>query len=489
MTLPGFVRVIGVVTAAVLAASQAVAGAGAAAAATIPGACTHYDQLVLLASPLEPVAGVAGAGVVQARYPATLGSTWTYQRLDAAAVGLPTLADAWFGVSAVAADVTGDGCSDAVVGVLDGGGGVGRVVVVPGDGKALIPARAAVLDPTAAGIGAGDRAGWAVSVASTERGSVIVTGAPDHDVSGAPDAGALVTWLLPTGAAPHTVPTAGPAAAWRLGAGGPAGKADAGDHFGAVLSQPRPTATATEAAGPVGGVVIAGIPDDDVSGRKDAGSIAEVHFEGAGIVGVVVMSEGSKMPNGRRMPGKPRAGDHFGASVAALMGQLSAVGIPGRDANGKRDSGAAVVCTWTLRCRMITQDSKRVPDRSEQGDHFGWAVTACDCNLHEATTVTISTPDEDLGGTKDVGQATYVGVEANEPFQYMLLPAPTGLPAGSRFGSSLASAMYHTYIDEDQGGDLIVAAAGPTLGTGTYFNGFAGRGPFTALQTGVYPGP
>jgi len=142
---------------------------------------------------------------------------------------------------------------------------------------------------------------------------------------------------------------------------------------------------------------------------------------------------------GGGLPGESRAGDRLGASVT-YRGGFAAFGIPGKDADGIRDSGSVVVhdgATYSV----LTQDAPGVPDKSERSDAFGAAVAIGEDNSDDgALVLAVGAPGEDVKRQKDAGAMTYVelGMAPPMPTTISAYKQPTtGLRSGDRFGSSL----------------------------------------------------
>ena len=180
-------------------------------------ACTEYDGLSALGSPLETVAGVANAGTVRVRH---ISGSPGPQTVDSTSVGLAPTSDKFGYATSTGRLNSADGCTDVVIGAPYANGGAGRVVLIPGSANGLALDRALVLDAAAAGIAAGDRLGSAVSIVTTEAGVLVAAGAPGYNAPGATDAGAIVTWFIPSGGTAGTIPSPGAPSLLVQGAGG-----------------------------------------------------------------------------------------------------------------------------------------------------------------------------------------------------------------------------------------------------------------------------
>jgi hypothetical protein len=433
--------------------------------------CADYDQFSAIGSPDQVVSGLPYAGAVLVRH---VGGAQPPQTLTAASVGLPQTAAGRFGQATASVDVNLDGCADLVVGVPNALGGVGRVVVVPGSGDALAIDRAVVLDPTAAGIVAGDELGWSVTATRVDSGTLIVAGAPAHNVATASDAGALVSWLIPDGGPDGFIPAPAAPVLWTQGAGGLLGTADPDDHFGAVLSPATRVAT---------GSLAVGIPDEDVGSKYDTGAVAVLSFTGAG-----GLAANTLVWQGSGIPGTSKSGDNLGAAVVVDSSGIVGVGIPGKDANGKKDSGAVVVRNPSGGLSLVTQNTKGVPDKSEKYDHFGAALAdVFGIRGTEVSSLVVGVPDEDLGKKLNVGAVTYIDYSEVTKLTYGAQKA-AGLPAKGRFGWSLQQVSGDWANDEDTVDHLFIGAPGQSsLVAGQYFK--AGAAGVTHWEAPVYFAP
>ena len=405
----------GVLPAALVPAAVAV---GAPAEVTVGPACAGWggDRAVALGSPRRSVDGVPQAGVVELRY--RTGSQWEVSTVTSAMLGLPTEANGWFGASVAVFSDHQSGCPALVIGVPGANQGRGAVVVLPDYGNGLVPGAAVWLPTQSLSLQPGDRLGASLTTLEWCCGdagkgwSLIAAGAPGTDAPGAPDAGAVLGWrVLQDSARVAGVPPVPlsfqPPDTYVQGVGGLQGRAERNDRFGSVLSEVAD-----------GGLVV-GIPEEDIGARKDAGAVAFLRFSTSGVL------EGNDLLwQGSGLPGKSRAGDRAGAAVLDRQ-----VGVPGKDADGRKDSGAVLM--WdneNNRYRVVTQNSKGVPDTSEKGDAFGSAL---------AGNLAVGVPGEDVKGRKDVGAVTYL------PGHMFLTEAKAyrqrtpSLGTGDRFGSTL----------------------------------------------------
>jgi hypothetical protein len=169
---------------------------------------------------------------------------------------------------------------------------------------------------------AGDRFGSAIAFslyfAGGEDGSFIAIGAPGKSVDRKAAAGAVVITVTPTS---HVT-----ASFISQDSPGDPNAPELGDHFGAVLK--------TEDV-----ALYIGVPDEDVGDRADAGIVEDYDPSG----GYRFTLQQGK----RHFPGRPEAGDHFGAALSFLASSRTTdlcapsliVGVPGQDVAGLPDAG------------------------------------------------------------------------------------------------------------------------------------------------------
>lgn len=447
-------------------ASGAATSDGVATVRTFCAGYGHADGAAV-GSPGRDVGDVPDAGVVVVRHPFAAddpGTVITIQDL-----GIAPRPHDRFGAAVVWANLSsGDriveplqtrlgSCPDLVVGVPGANEGRGAVVIIPDFGAGLELARAALLPVEALGLQPGDALGAALGVAPAAYGDSVVTlvaGAPGRDLAGAPNAGALVTWTFPvlTGdlAVDPAVPAPRAPVVVMQGSGGILGKAERSDRFGSVIS-----------AG--WDALSVGIPREDVGRRSNAGAVAVLRFADGQVV------SNDLLWLGHGLPGKPRAGDKLGAAVAGA-GSAMAIGAPGRDSNGRGNSGAVLVCwRWSETAdpywRLITQNTRGVPDRSERGDAFGSAVaTVAGRTGAETSAIAIGVPGEDYGRRRNVGAVTYLDLFPERQDQegrwaFGTQPLPR-LSSGDRFGSSLVRVPGDPGDDEDTTDTVLVGAPG-----------------------------
>lgn len=416
-----------------------------------------------LGSPRRAVAGVPQAGVVRVQVH-NLSADAPPLVLTSTMLGIQAEPMGHLGAAVVGAHVSfPDYCADLVIGMPGADGGRGAVLVVPDFGSGFEVARAVRLPTSTLGLQPGDGLGTAIGVVQSANGAVIVAGAPGRDLPSAANAGQLVSWLVPAAwdtptslPATPTVPSPQEPVTYAQGAGGAPGHAERGDRFGSVI-----------ASDPVNGwwgaaTLAVGIPKEDIGSKANAGAVALLTFTNGLLTGHDLIWQG------HGLPGKSRAGDLLGAAVTG-PGSRQAFGIPGKDSNRRKDSGAVIVWqrdaadpgtgTW----RVITQNTRGVPDRSEKGDRFGSALAVgAGMAYQETYTIAVGAPGEDVGGRTNAGAVTWLTwMSEDDPphFAYSLLKV-RGLASGDAFGSRLVVVSDDPGMEENIRDTLFVGAPG-----------------------------
>lgn len=232
-----------------------------------------------------------------------------------------------------------------------------------------------------AGLASGAGFGTALAVLTYPRPGLAI-GAPLATVSGRAQAGVLVT-------VPFAGDEPGSAGTWTQGSAGVPDTAEAGDRFGAplaasgsvlVVGTPRESVGTVAASGLVtaftwtgsaladgkaasqatrgvpsaseagdnfggavavhDGLILAGVPGEDLGTVKDAGSVAELAYSRGALFPGTTRSQSSA-----GVPGSDQAGDAFGSAVAILepcansSAVAYAIGVPGKSVAGLARAG------------------------------------------------------------------------------------------------------------------------------------------------------
>jgi hypothetical protein len=384
-----------------------------------------------------PGAGLAidnavGAGAVDVLYGdgVNLASRRRQRLVPGRALGVPVEAGSGFGTSLSVGALNEDQFDDLAIGIprLDAGTAVdaGAVLVLFGGPDGLGERRLLLRQGDLPGSGraeSGDRFGSTVLIGSDRQ---LFVGAPGEGIGAADGAGAVVAFrgLAEVGTSPSA----------RLisQAGAVAGAAEAGDHFGSALWCGSD------------GVLLVGVPGEDIGGVVDAGAVIEVLPSGAS-------TQFSQDTPG--MGGVAEAGDRFGSSIQFMSGRI-AIGAPGEDVGHIRDAGM-INFLYALfsgsrprpSIRVLTQDSPGVPGKAERGDRFGSVLAVPYRAVGQPERLLVGVPDEDLGTLVDAGAVWSLSFSTRDPTWSVTgrvwTQASQGVPgtpeSGDRLGASLAT--------------------------------------------------
>jgi hypothetical protein len=166
--------------------------------------------------------------------------------------------------------------------------------------------------------------------------------------------------------------------------------------------------------------LVIGVPNEDVGAVGDEGAIA-----GTGSVSVLygsatgLTATGSQLwnQNVSSMQDLSESDDRFGWALAA--GDFDgdgfdelAVGVPNEAVGAVADAGAVHIIQGSIDGltdagnQMWVEDNAGIPDTSEAGDLFGFALAAGDFDSDGRADLAIGVPLEDLGGIVDAGSVT-----------------------------------------------------------------------------------
>ena len=410
-----------------------------------------YDDAAV-GDPYATVNGQAGAGAVTVLFGDDDGRIGEGERtvITQASFGESPEAGDHFGWDvALAPAGLGTDCADLLVGSPgeDVGGAVDAGVAhlirdLPNtEGTPELEAFVLTQDDAGGDVEAGDELGYTVAIggALQEDGYRLVVGAPGESSGTTADVGAVNVWNLDLEPNGYTELRQG-----RMMPGGVRvpGTPRAGDRFGAALvmgSMDLPEREGDEIAQ---GLII-GAPGDTVAGHDAAGSVTLVQesFHSASLIS----------QDSARVPGSAETGDQFGASLALSafvrnQPSLLAVGSPGEDVEGVRDTGSVTLFTNTSE-RFVprtgfSQATDGVPGANEAGDRFGASLAFG----HRALTLMIGIPTEDIGSATDAGAVQPVRVPGPQlPLKF--LPSITestsgtvgAVGTGHQFGRSLGA--------------------------------------------------
>lgn len=148
-----------------------------------------------------------------------------------------------------------------------------------------------------------------------------------------------------------------------------------------------------------------GVPGEDVGSVRDAGAVQVLYGSASG----PTARDQVWHQNRKGIKGGAEQGDGFGSATAS--GDFDAdgfadlaVGIPGEDLGGKRDTGAVQVLYGgssglTARDQLWHQDRPGIPGANEAGDMFGGSVAAGDFNGDGRTDLAIGVTFERFTGS------------------------------------------------------------------------------------------
>jgi FG-GAP repeat len=305
------------------------------------------------------------------------------QLVDAATRGVPGRVDPGdlLGFSLAAGDLEGDGFDDLAIGVpreaVSGIAHAGAVVVLHGSPRGVGALDDARWTQGSAGVPDapehGDLFGRALSAGDYDGDGAedLAVGAPHEDVGPGGDEGAVEVLR----GSPDGVTSSG-AHRFTQNTRGMGDAAEAGDAFGMPLAS-------GDVDGNGRGDLVVGAFSEDVDGQRDAGA-----------VNLLLGSEGGLAPAAGRsfwnedvtgVPGVAGAHDAFAEQIA--VGDLNGDGFDDlavgdhHDSEAGPDEAGAVSVFYAATsglsasgAQQLTQNSPRVPDAAEAGDHFGSAV-------------------------------------------------------------------------------------------------------------------
>ncbi|MGH8867492.1 MAG: hypothetical protein ACRDYU_05790 [Actinomycetes bacterium] len=346
-----------------------------------------------------------------------------------------------FGASVALGDLEDDGCDEIVTGAPGVSGDAGRVYVVFGAADTGFESTGAItLDDSSSG----DRFGAAVALSPNEAGAGfdLWVGAPFDDVDGVSNAGSVTHYAVTASGGEATVGP--PIETLTQNSAGVPGVAEAGDHFGAVLSATR-----------LG--VFVGQPDEAIGTQAEAGSMTLLQTSDDDVEVDGAFSWSQDSPG---VAGDAEAGDRFGAAVNALS-FFAVVGVPGEDLGTRRNAGLAQTFLPETIVTVepghgVTQDAPGIPGDAEAGDRFG-AAAVMGNNLtcfDDAVDAAVGAPGEDLrvGGSTRTNAGTVIAfnIRANEDCTARSINQNTSLGGAPEDGDQLGSTLSLRRRPDDQ---------------------------------------
>ena len=383
--------------------------------------------------------------------------------LGTASLGLASVgATPAFAALGATSDFNCDGYSDLAVGVPGetvGTVATGIVEVFWGSDAGIQP-DATVLRIGAAGapgVGLdGDRFGAAVKSGHLDDDTCddLAVGAPGADLGGTVDAGAVFVFY---GSASGF--TTNRTSKITRGSKGVPSNNQAGALFGAALAT-------GDANGDFIDDLAIGAPSDDGTTTLNSGSVTVIYAPGE-TGGGTYNSNWFREGIGN-VAGTPETNAAFGASLSfgnfaevndSDFSQELAVGAPGRNSDGARDSGAIFVLANNggglvgVGSVVLTQNSPGVPGSSELGDGFGYSLASgALLGNDEPDDLAVGVPNEDVGSRVNSGDVIVIGgssqglLGSGAPLAKTLYEGAGGVPdtaeTGDKFGRSLVAANF-----------------------------------------------
>ncbi len=303
-------------------------------------------------------------------------------------------------------DFNGDGFGDLAIGVpFDGTGGGdfgGAVNVLYGSPTGLTTAGTQRFHQDAAGVREvaedEDAFGWSLAAGdfNGDGFSDLAVGVPGEDFAGKADAGKVQVFYGGAGG----LRTAGDDV-WHQNVSGIRERADSGDVFGYSLAAGDFDRDGRDD-------LAIGVPGEN----RDRGAVAVLYGGAKGLTARDQLWHQDK----KGIAGSRQRGDLFGWALAAGDFGRSrradlAIGVPGEDVRGRSNAGAVNVIygrgSRGLHRRgnaLWHEDRRKVKDRAERGDRFGWALAAGDFDGSGDDDLAVGVPRENVSGKRNAGQ-------------------------------------------------------------------------------------
>jgi hypothetical protein len=245
---------------------------------------------------------------------------------------------------------------------------------------------------------------------------------------------------------------------------GIADAAEEGDAFGFWLSS-------ADFNGDGFSDLAAGAGQEDVGGVVDAGAVHVIYGSANGLTG---SGDDFFTQNTRGISDKAEEADCFGCTTGGgdLNGDGFAdllVGAQAEDVGSAEDAGVVHVISGTARGvdaqreQRITQDTRGVTDRAEDGDNFGWLFSTGDFGGSRHNDLAIGIPFEDVGNASDAGGVhVFPGSRAGVSFDgdRLWTQNSRGVRDQAEDGDEFGFTTFAADVVGGRHTDLVVAAAG-----------------------------
>lgn len=383
-------------------------------------------------------------------------------------IGGSTGVNGQFGSVIEVSDLDQDGCSDLIVGqpfprVSDTDPAeAGRVSIVYGSGTGLDFSRNRIVslgEPD-------DWFGGSIAVLGAPVPTALVVGAPFYWGNDTYYGGGIAVYPLVGG----EVDEAGVKILTQNSPGVPSSSRTA-DAFGWAVAAS-------------GNTVLVGTPNEDISGKSNAGQATLLTFDSTLAISYAkaINQDTSGVPDGTS------TSDLFGASVAASANWF-AIGAPGENLGTVVNAGLVQPFTYTPGGSIspksaIHQNSTGVPGSNEKNDYFGDSITFFR-PAAGARALAIGAPRENIGTAADAGQVTLVRVSGTGFTNRALEQGTSSTPAevsGVRSANELLGYSVRAIVDDPASGAIDRLAIGTPLDEGALGSLSILQSPFTSTQ-------
>jgi hypothetical protein len=447
--------------------------------------------------PNESINGNAEAGMINVIYGSATGLSATAvpdQRFfqDSANVADSSEVDDHFGEALASGDFNGDGYTDLAVGSPDEDVGphvdAGAVNVIYGSPAGLSATFVTdqIWHQDSANVegfpDTSEHFGSALAAGDFNNDGYadLAIGTPLDYVNSIGGAGSVnVLYGSASGLSATTIPDQ----IWHQNSPGVEDTVEFGDHFASAL-------TSDDFNGDGYSDLAAGVPDEDINGQSNAGSVNIIYGSASGLSATAI-SDQRFFQDSPDIADFSEANDNFGESLAAgdLNGDSRAdliAGVPGENSSA---GGVAVIygsvsglsATAVMADQFWTQDSRNVgegdaSDGAEAGELFGTAVASGDFNDDGYGDMAASAPGDNAGASSATPGVVNVIFGSASGLSATAVPDDV-IIGNNRLGG--AYALTTGYFDDDSFADL--AMGQPLHDASAVFFEIHSRGAVTAL--------